>query len=259
MSNILNHAIGTAFFAVVGLTNCGGKVPRPAAHITCDAPENIALNDIPSLIQWINALPKPTTLPCFIESLPRPLYVNMSESLSSAQPAISAKDPRVFIFFDRLTLSVVTDHDEENVSVSGDEFNLLEMAFLTTDVNSLEDNEDILSIKGEIGFPVIGDLLLEAPHKRIVLDFTDSTSACALCHTEENEVYTVGEDDIPVYESLALKPFPALHVTLETMEYERSNCILPTDSYRCLMLSSLFDYGAIYEQDFPEEMKVFGN
>lgn len=256
--NKLAYSISSILLAL-GLTSCGSDEPKQVEHVTCETPENIVLNDIPSLIKWINALPKPTTLPCFVESLPRPLYVNMSESLSSAQPAISDKDPRVFMFFDNLTISIVTDHDEENVTPEGKEFNLLEMAFLTTDISNLEDNEDILSIKGEIGFPITEDLLPESPHKRIVLDFTDTTSACALCHTEESEAYTVGDDNIPAYQSLALKPFTAHHVTLETMEQENNNCTSPTESYRCLMLSSLLDYGDVYEQDFPEEMKVFGN
>lgn len=263
--------VGTACIAL-GLSGCGssdpgasggsGPVenPKPVVHTTCNTPPNMELTDMQSLVKWINALPKPTTVPCFVESLPRPLYINLSTSQFSAQPSTSERDPRVFIFYGDLTLSVVTDHDAENTTDDGTDFNLLEISVLTTDVTNLADDEDIMSIKGELVFPVKEDLKPEAPHERVVLSFTESTSGCGLCHSRVGKLEeTVGESKTPIFQSVALKPFSSLGFELEALRGEYAKCDSATESFRCLMMSSLLDYGDVYEQDFPERMLEFGS
>ena len=89
--------IGFSCVFVLILFGCGGQtVPRATV---CDAPTGYTLSDIQSVVDWINAMEKPLTLPCFVASLPRPLRTNSVDSDFSAQPAIGRRSPtRVFLF-----------------------------------------------------------------------------------------------------------------------------------------------------------------
>jgi hypothetical protein len=71
----------------------------------------------------INGLPKPVSLVCFLEALERPLRLVATRSFFSAQPAVGARSPRIFLFMDGIIQSIVP---------AGSARNLLEMGEATS-------------------------------------------------------------------------------------------------------------------------------
>src|SRR4051794_26926429 len=65
---------------------------------TTSSPQTIA-----DVVELLNAMPKPVSLPCFLSTLARPLEVHATLSVTSAQPAVGKRSPRIFIFLDGLT------------------------------------------------------------------------------------------------------------------------------------------------------------
>jgi hypothetical protein len=111
---------------------------------------------------------KPLTLPCFIESLPRPLKIQPAYSEFSAQPSPGYHSPRIFFFFDRLILTVAVDQDFVEYP-----YPLLEMSYLV-------DESALITTKAELKFPVTETLSPAAPYTG--LSFNDNISQCSFCH-----------------------------------------------------------------------------
>ncbi|MEY4588066.1 MAG: hypothetical protein RL497_142 [Pseudomonadota bacterium] len=247
---MISHAkYGLVFLSLLVLAACNGSPQElviegfaPEQKNTCTAPANQQLSDIPSLVRWINTLPKPLSLSCFVASLPRPLYVYSAISGESAQTSLGDDKPRVFLFFGDLTLSVIPDeayatHPSGEAIQNGDnKYNLLEISSNT---------QGIRSIKAEIKFPLAENLTPQAPYERI--NYGVSGTSCSLCHRYEQAIDEV--NGVVRFASDRLKPTAS--VSLEPMRKSRKACSSIKDTYYCAMLAGLLDHGELIWQEFP--------
>lgn len=191
---------------------------------------------IEAVIAQVNELPKPLSLPCFLRALKRPLHLNLTRSIFSAQPARDEHNPRIFIFLDTLIVSVVP---------AGIGRHLFEMGQLINDTRS---------IKAEIEFPVLKPLRSEDAYEHIL--FTDTLTGCALCHATETETSLFGRRR--VFISDALRPLPGLNVPIGDLVPAVLGCDLSVEEERCKMLRALFLYGPVKQAYFPENLATFG-
>lgn len=213
---------------------CGGQPSLPPeARSDCAAPTHITIKDIQSVVDWINAMEKPLTLPCFVESLPRPLKIHVAISDFSAQPSPGRRSPRVFLFFNELILTVAVDQDFDE-----QEHPLLEMSYLV-------DNNNLLTTKGEIKFPITTYLPDSAPYTGFM--FNDTLTSCAVCHAQETVYGSV--EGVPIYQSAMLKPTFSIPVT--ELVSQHSNCDIAAEPHRCAMLKSIVVPGDLIPKNFP--------
>ena len=186
-------------------------------------------------LQAVNELPRPVTLPCFIESLARPLELNATESFVSAQPAVGPRSPRTFLFVDSLVLSI---------------------AFAGIGSHLLELGEGrpggTRSLKAEIAFPVEGELTQAAPFERI--RFIQAFTTCGGCHDDEQPAPDVSFTE--AFESRALRPVPDERVPLESLRAEQESCDAVREPERCALLDAVFS-GAVVERDFAPNLATF--
>lgn len=208
------------------------------ADVRCRAPAGVnnAPRSIAQAVELLNALPRPVTVPCFLESLARPLSLHAANSEFSAQPAAGAKSPRIFLFFDPLILSVVP---------AGPGAELVEFG---------EQRSPTSSLKAELLFPINERLDAEAPYRR--LSFAASTTACGVCHQGEKAAADVGLPLAVI--SPALRPLPNQHVPLTNLLAEHETCDPAQDAARCELLSALLrPRPAPRERAFPATFKTF--
>lgn len=236
-----------AFAALAGFTfaACGGRVddrgatplpPPDVAPSRCIAPEDVDNNPstIADTVTLINALldqqeGEALTLPCFLESLQRPLRLNGTVSRVSAQPAVGAKNPRLFLQTPDMWLSVVPEG-------SGQPF--LEIGQLTSPNRS---------IKAEIEFPIHAPLTEASPFER--LPFGEVTT-CGLCHAEEKPMLGIPH----AVESKALRPAPNTIVRLDDIVSAYEECDSEETPERCAIYEALFAHGDVEEELFPADM-----
>ncbi len=231
----------SALFCLTLLAGCGGTTP-PAPANECAPPAGIELTDIERVTDWINAMPKPLELPCFLASLPRPLALNATVSTFSAQPANGRRNPRVFIFLGDLTLSVVPQEAAKPEGPRVPE-NLLEMSLRT---------DGIHSIKAELAFPIQQPITYSAAYTR--LRRSDDSSQCGVCHAGEVRVGEFG--GVPVYQSAMLAPYDDAVVSLGFLLNEAKFCNPDAEPHRCAMLAALVGDGDIFWLEFPPEVPV---
>jgi hypothetical protein len=205
----------------------------PAEAAVCTVPEGHdgSPETIEELVELINALPRPVTIPCLLQVLDRPLLVEATSNTFSAQPAGGAFDPRIFIFRGELVISVVTDGGARNV---------LEMSLRRSPTRS---------VKGELLFPIEAELPLSAPYDRVRADGGSGTK-CWPCHLEETVDPLVTH--AVAYESLIVNARPAQLVALETIASEHEACDPAEEPDRCAMLDALFDHGEVRHLPFSE-------
>jgi hypothetical protein len=228
----------------IGLLLCGcadapakeerERPPTPG----CEAPAGVANQprSIDETIALANALPKPLTLPCFVESLGRPLQLHATRSVFSAQPATGTRSPRIFLRFESLVMSVVPE---------GLGSELLELG---------EERGDFRSLKGELSFPIHEAVTPSLPYEKVV--FSEELSACAFCHAaEERDLLVPGAVG---YVSQALRPFSGQRIPLADLALELPACDVSLEPDRCALLDALFGWGAALDWDFPKEMATFG-
>ncbi|QDK46511.1 hypothetical protein DOM22_15725 [Bdellovibrio sp. ZAP7] len=175
----------------------------------------------------INALPKPVSIPCLIENLPAPLKIYSVESTGSAQPSVDSNNPRIFIFINNVIVSVTPQGLGSQVV----EF--------SQRISSTE------SVKGEISFPVVSELDVEAPYKGIRAAFGTS---CRDCHTGERSVSGFAGD---AYASSILRPSTVGRQTALKMQLQTAYCKDSEDPFRCKMLRSIFINGKAQDSNFP--------
>jgi len=187
-------------------------------------------------VTLINALPKPLSLPCFLESLARPLQLHASISLFSAQPSIGTRSPRIFLFQNALVMSIVPE---------GDGSALLEFG---------EQRADLRSLKAEVSFPVSSELGPTAPFEHLMLD--QQITTCGGCHPNEQQESEIS--GVRTFSSLALRPRPADRVRALSLSHELEICDRTLEPLRCAMLDAVMGWGAVTEHDFPLEMATFG-
>ena len=171
----------------------------------------------------MNALPKPTSLPCFLESLDRPLDIYLTRSELSLQPADGADRPRTFIVLGKLVLSVVTNAKF---------ISRLELGYRTAPNRSE---------KGEVAFPLTRNVTAADIAERIRVG---NVSICGGCHGAETRPVDAFFPD-GAFESAIAVPLSPYEVDLQTLRAEAAVCDREQDPERCAQLSALFDHGEV--------------
>jgi len=205
------------------------------AREKCVAPASIkaAPRSIADITALLNALPKPVTIPCLLDVLPRPFLVNASSSQLSIQPAVDEHSPRIFVFFDDLIVTFVPAGDGSKV------------------VEFSEVIDNTTSVKGEIAFPVTAALAPTVAFDR-VKGSSGASTRCAACHAGETKAPASFPDG--AFVSKAVKPFKSSDVPLDNLAADAAACKDEADQ-RCAILHALFE-GDVKPQAFPVEMKT---
>jgi hypothetical protein len=224
--------------ALIASLACAGPPGRTAVDAgadgevaaVCRAPAGVSASpqSIADAVALANALPHPLSLPCFLESLQRPLVVQPVVSTVSLQPAQGARSPRIFLFWDQLIVSVVPE---------GAGRQLIEMGQLVGVDRSL---------KAELGFPVDGPLGPGDPFARVRM--ADGTT-CAFCHSDERRADDAG--GVATFTSTAFAPAPRAVQDLGALAHERAVCDADAEPDRCAFLRALFDHGEVRAGAFP--------
>jgi hypothetical protein len=230
----IGNAAGTGGTASVP---AGPQPINPLGRARCSPPPGTtgSPGSIEEAVALLNALPKPTSAACFVESLDRPLTAYATSSPFSAQPALSARSPRIFLKLSRLWVSIVID---------GESSYLLEFSYLLPD--------ELRSIKAEVATPVEQPLAPSAPYDRVLFG---SGTLCGLCHYGEEPA--PGIDFAKAFASIPFRPRPETRVNLLNLAEGARSCDWNLEPHRCDMLSALFDEGPITEEPFPTEMPTF--
>lgn len=207
----------------------GEPPPPPTA---CAEPTSLTASPrtIGEAVAFINGLPQPLTLDCFLERLERPLAIAATKSVISLQPAVGEASPRLFLFAGDLIMSVAVD---------GHGFDLLEFGELVAPTRS---------IKGEIAFPLADPIAHDAPFTRI-FDGEDGTG-CGICHGSEAPAPEYPQ----AFVSDALR-FPDFEtVAFADLRREYDHCDPAVQPERCARLTALFGHGPVEPAAFPETM-----
>jgi len=187
-------------------------------------------------VQLLNALPKPTSVACYVESLQRPLMVLATSSAFSAQPALAPRSPRVFVKLGRLWLSIVID---------GESSYLMEFGYLL-------EGEELRSLKGELLLPINEALPPSAPYDRVRYN---AGTICGLCHFGEQRHDAIGFAE--AFSSVPFRPRLQSQVSVEALRLEHQLCDWNAEPHRCELLSAVFDGGDVVEAPFPDSMATF--
>lgn len=208
--------------------------PPPIDEPVCTLPEGVgnAPESIGDVVAMINGLPKPLSIACFVQLLPRPLYVNATSSQLSVQPATSEATPRIFIFRGPLIITFVP---------AGEGAKAIELSYLTSSTTS---------VKAEIDFPVTETLAADAGFASILTSGGGGTT-CAGCHSLESSApASFGAN---AFVSKALKPLATRDVSLFDLGIQSEICATSA-SERCANLRAVFDHGEVLPQNFPLDM-----
>jgi hypothetical protein len=214
----------------------GPSVPiNPLGRARCSAPPDTtgSPRTIEAAVALLNALPKPTSVACFVESLDRPLAVFATNSRFSAQPAFSDQSPRLFIKLGELWISIVID---------GESSYLVEFGELTADAEPR-------SLKGELQLPLEAPIAPSAPFERVLYG---GGTVCGLCHAHEQQAPKTAFTS--AFTSLALRPRPETRVALDGLRLADRSCDWRLEPHRCELLSSVFQGGVVTEVSFPDSM-----
>lgn len=203
----------------------------------CDTKDGVTTtpHTVADVVALLNALTRPVSIPCFVAALPRPLALHAIDSRFSAQPAEGARSPRVFLFFEGLTLSVVP---------AGPSARLLEFG---------EARPGDRSLKAELEFPIDAELDEGAPYER--LPFDDNITTCGFCHQGETQDPTIASPHAII--SPALRPMPYQRVPLSDLRAEAVACKPEAEPERCALLRALFSGADAVEHDFPPTYATF--
>jgi hypothetical protein len=212
---------------VVG--GCGAEESESAPERTfpartCFPPEEVggALVTIEETVAFINALPKPLTVPCFLEALQRPLEIQATSGTFSLQPSFGRNNPRFLIQRDNMVLSVVP---------KGEGRPLMELSV---------EREPERSVKGEFHFPIAETVAPDAPYTRIL---DDNGTRCGFCHLNE-----VVADDITFATAYVSSKIEAKNYELVDAEYLDwlwRQCDTASDPDRCAMFDAIFAHGEV--------------
>lgn len=211
-----------------------GHVLSAALRACADRPASAAT--ISAFVNHINALPMPVTVPCAVASLKRPLDLVATNSISSAQPAVGSRNPRIFLLSVGLALSVVPE---------GTGAELIELGEWVTAMRTE---------KGELSFPVTEPVPVELPRSRVL--FTSTSTTCGLCHNAEQ----LDSPDAGRFVSDAFRPRDETLVPLSLLMAEHEACASTPDAgARCELYHALFDFGLVRASAFDSRVNVFGH
>ena len=205
----------------------------PVLPARCEAPAGLGSpQTIAEALALLNALPPPITVPCVVESLDRPLAIAATTSTISAQPAVDAGSPRIFIFSGPLILSIVP---------GGTGRDLLEFG---------EPRGELDSLKGELEMPALQPIPPGKPFDH--LRYNEQLTVCGFCHRDER--LAVDQDHPNAFISRALRPVDDRLVPLDDLRAEHAACAPDLEPERCAILSAVFDHGPVFEEGFAEEL-----
>jgi len=207
-------------FAVVLLGGCGGG---EAACVGSAAP-----NSITEMVDLLNELPQPVTVPCMIDSLQRPLRMEATTNPFSAQPADGPLSPRMFLFIGDLSISVVP---------SGPGAEVVEFGQVADATHT---------IKGELAFPIRDEVLQTDPHERVFDG--DAGTVCAECHVQEAPV-NLGDAGTG-WASSAIGADPETVMPIDLVREQADGCV--DSDLRCEVFKALFD-GEVEHQEFSDQ------
>jgi len=210
-------------------------VPAQRTHCSMPVEQTHAPRSIPEVVALLNELPKPVTLPCFLEQLERPLGMQATRSVFSAQPADGERSPRLFLFFEPLIMSIVA---------SGVGSALLEFG---------EKRSATTSLKGELEFPIYEQLGPEAPFEQVMFD--ETVTSCSFCHRDEQpDALTT---DAQGFVSQALRPRPMDRLGVVGLYAQHAVCDETLEPERCALLEALLAGDAVFEREFPAAQDTF--
>ena len=213
---------------------CGSSdTDEPSERVRCQPGEGASARPrtVSEAIELVNSLPMPVSAECFAESLERPLEVEVSRSVFSAQPAKGERSPRVFIFNDPLIMTVVID---------GEGRDLLEFGELVSERRAL---------RAEIEFPITQPVTAEQPYERILFDDGGPTT-CSFCHDFEEPSQDVAGGFI----SVPLRPDEASLVPLTTLLDEQRGCDASAEPDRCRYLAAIVGHGELRHRAFASDL-----
>ncbi|MEM9457358.1 MAG: hypothetical protein AAGF11_24475 [Myxococcota bacterium] len=211
--------------------DAGSVWPLPR---TCPPPPGLGRPaTIEQVVDLVNALPKPTSLPCLLESLERPLAIYASTSTAGAQPATGPHNPRIFVLMGDLVMSVVSE---------GEARQTLELGLAIGERRS---------IKAELVFPVEGMLGPEAPYEQV--EFGVGTS-CGVCHGAEAQVSTI--DVATAWASDVFQDDPDQELSLSFLRQSARDCDPQAEPERCEMLGAIFGHGEVDAGDLARDALI---
>lgn len=205
-------------------------ISGPNARELCVRPASAPSNPqtLEDIILTINALPKPVSVACLVDVLPRPLYVHATSNPLSGQPAVSASIPRIFVFIGpSLTANIVP---------GGEGSKAIEFGFRL---------DSIVSVKGEIEFPVTENLPLTAAYNTVLSEGRDGTE-CEICHGQEQNVSSISP---LAFSSRINRPDPAYNVSLEDLEALNAGCAKEKKD-ECPIIQAIFSQGQVLSREF---------
>jgi hypothetical protein len=189
---------------------------------------------IAETVELLNDLPRPVTVACLLESLDRPLYLNATRSFISLQPAAGPHNPRLFLMFEGMSLSVVPQ---------GEGSKLIEFGQFVSPERTL---------KAELATPITTELRPADPYTSPKATSGPSAglgTKCRTCHAEEERAEQI--DFAEAFHSLALRPDPRSRLSVDSVLEERNACPDEDTGERCTILRALFDHGPVLPRDFP--------
>ncbi len=183
---------------------------------------------------WLASLPKPLSLDCVLELLPKPLALAATTSTISVQPALGLASPRFFVFIDNLILAIVPSEEAE----------------VLLELSELKDSNQI-SLKAEFVFPLADNQQLTDPFAGILNNNSNGT-VCAGCHGTEQAAPEYGPS---AYSSVALKPFQGDIVDRFQLDAISRSCEAGNLTQRCRLIRALFGSDhAFTPQSWPTDM-----
>jgi hypothetical protein len=207
----------------------GWPLPR-----LCVAPPGLGSPaTIEDVVALVDALPKPTSLPCVLESLDRPLSLYATTSTAGAQPATGPQNPRIFLVRGDLVMSVVPE---------GEASATLELSYAIGERRS---------IKAELVFPVSDALTPSAPYDQVVLG---AGTSCGLCHGGETRVTTI--DFATAWASDVFQDEPEQALSLSFLRQIAIDCEHDATPDRCATLDALLGHGEVVPGDLPRDALI---
>ena len=219
-------------------TAVGGKaIEEVKITPPCQPPKGVNNNpqNISDVILLLNSLPKPVTIPCYLQVLKRPLYANATASILSVQPAGDEDNPRIFLFSGNALIQSIVPLETSSKAI--------EFSFLL---------DEVTSIKGEIEFPVTKELDSSYAYTSILSKKSGGTS-CASCHGVETKYFE--SFGLNAFASRAIKPFKTRDVPLSRLEARFAACGTKL-TYDCELIRALYLNGKLLPKTFPDAMKT---
>lgn len=195
-----------------------------ACGIRSPCADNARPGSIEAMVAHLNTLPQPIDAACILDSLARPLHVEVMDNSFSAQPSEGPRSPRIFLFEGDLSISVVPTGAGARVVEFGE--------FISA----------TRTLKGELELPITETLEPIAPHDQI--RSVEGGSRCKNCHEGEAEVEVTGGRG---HTNVTLRPNDESIVDLELLATFADDCDAEVEPERCSVLHSLFAGDVVHE------------